>query len=101
MKFYCELNKTFYDTEEACAAAEQELLEAQCAKEREKDTDYQELCQCRQEMMEAQARHCEASRAFSEARKIYDRKAASYINKYSELPEGFISPDAIWKFIFN
>lgn len=101
MKYYCDLNKTFYDTEEECAAAEQELLAANSAKECKKEADYRELCQYRTEMKEAQGRYDEACRAFNEARKLYDDKTVDYVNKYNELPEGFVSTNAIWKLIFN
>ena len=39
MKFYCEENKTFYNTPEECEAAEQAIREARAAKDMEKEED--------------------------------------------------------------
>lgn len=102
MKYYCELNKTFYNTEEECCAAEQEILAAKSEEERMREEELTMLAKYKEEMMVAQENYREASRIFTEAKKNYNNHAMEHLRKYGNLPESYaITPDTIWNFFVN
>lgn len=102
MKYYCELNKTFYNTEEECCAAEQEILAAKSEEERMREENLTMLAKYKEEMMVAQENYREASRIFTEAKKNYNSHAMEHLRKYGNLPESYaITPDTIWNFLVN
>ena len=102
MKFYCELNKQFYDTPEECEAAEAKLLEAKDKEKRIKEEDEEVLAALRKDMAAAREECKKADNAFMTARKAFNKCAEDYYHKYGQLPKGYsLNIEEALKFFFS
>lgn len=88
MKFYCEENKTFYDTPEECAAAEQAILEARAAKDLEKEEDEKTFLEVVDNLHTLLEEQKKIDKEVAAARELYYRHRNNFINKYHTLPKG-------------
>ena len=96
MKYYCEENKTFYDTPEECEAAEKQFAE----KDVERKQDEENLGILIAELEELESKEREYHKEATKVRVAYSKSITDYMRKYGTIPSGVKLPSANFWNIF-